>query len=587
VRYLYGDSTSSPLQSNYLAFFRDAMEFWVHLLLAQQRINKLRDERSATDQYAAAERTRIGGLKALVTEAAEDANHDGAESMSLRAVKSVITASDQAIAVILDELQRKLEADRAALAAKDRHERDECLDAFAKYVALHEAHEGTWRLSAHLDDTGSYHGETSGSAPYGAEWKCAVELQADHPMARGSKVGDLVTQIELPLPEGSGWLKKGKFKPQRIDQYSIDSIETDGTQFSIALRVTPGAPTGLDVTIRGDKIEVTLAGTKEATSVEVNLDNRERLLTLRDRILDALTAHAGVRRRVVTATLDDKPLADGDDLGDVVKRMIDAATPIVKQIRKHSLSPHELVIRRLLGNDRREEIFVSTASLLEKLGRLPRNLRSLFEPLGLEWQRAHTPLPGEIFVEPPRPTLPEPEPATVEVANAEPEPPKAETSESAPSASVPEPVDDGAGSAAGSIEAALLRTSSPSIEVAPVAAGAAPPPPVASTISIDAHSKEALAATVKRIVGVAREGRTPEAYAAYAALFEDNGFAQQRPQDQRQVLKLVLMSKTPPPRSDSVTHAYRSALARLQSLSADSRDPIDDEMIGVCLALLG
>jgi hypothetical protein len=110
---------------------------------------------------------------------------------------------------------------------------------------------------------------------------------------------------------------------------------------------------------------------------------------------------------------------------------------------------------------------------------------------------------------------------------------------------------------------------------------------VTSTIVIDAHTKEALAATVKRIVGVAREGRMPEAYAAYAALFEDNGFAQQRPQDQRQVLKLVLMSKTPPPRSEAVTHAYRNALARLQSLSADSRDPIDDEMIGVCLALLG
>ena len=53
------------------------------------------------------------------------------------------------------------------------------------------------------------------------------------------------------------------------------------------------------------------------------------------------------------------------------------------------------------------------------------------------------------------------------------------------------------------------------------------------------------------------------------------------------MLKLVIMAKSPPPLSEPVKHAYHKALARLEVLSADSQDPVDDQMIDVCLSLLG
>jgi hypothetical protein len=369
-------------------------------------------------------------------------------------------------------------------------------------------------------------------------------------------------------------LKKGKLKPQRIDPYSIDSFSTDGTNHSIALRTLPRGPDGLDVAIKDSEVLVALAGAKEHTVIDVSPDDCDRLLTLRDRLLDALTTHRGVHRRVVMATLDDAPLADGEDLGLVVQRLIDAATPIVNQIRAHSLSPNELVIRRLLGKDRREEIFVSTASLLEKLGRLPRNLRSMFAPLGLEWQRARTPVPGEVFVEPPRQVAPE----------LPPEVPLEVPPEGPPEADAPPVID-----APSVVVDAALMAGDPGSPAAPSEATperpSAEPPrrsrPETKT-PIDVSSKDALAATVKRIVGLAREGRTQDAYESYAALFEDSGFAELRAQDQRQVLKLMVLSKNPPAPSFPVLEAYRCALARLQALAADSDDPIDKEMIAIC-----
>jgi hypothetical protein len=104
----------------------------------------------------------------------------------------------------------------------------------------------------------------------------------------------------------------------------------------------------------------------------------------------------------------------------------------------------------------------------------------------------------------------------------------------------------------------------------------------ATQIEIDATNKEALATTVKRIVRSAKEGHTEEAYAAYAELFGDSRFAQQRLQDQRQVLKLMVLAKTEPHPSEQVTSAYESALARLRALAAEADDPLDREMIAVC-----
>jgi hypothetical protein len=628
VKFLYGDSTPSPLKSNYLFYVRDAIELCVHLLLAQERINTLRTDLRGIEAYAESERGRIAGLRELVLDAAESANTDGPESMSKRAVDRVIEVSKQAIASTLAELEAKLAAGRAAIAAKDREERDGCLDAFGKYIALHQVHEGDWRVSAKLDDAGHYECETWGRAPYGAAWKCAIELAGTHPMAKALRVGDVVTQIELALPEGNAWQKRTpKRRPQRLDGFTVEELVTNGENIGIALRATPRGPFGIDIEFRGNELRVTSAGARDPFDVELDDDARQRISTLRNKLVDVLTTHPGVRRRVVTATLDDAPLADADDLATVAKRLIDAAAPIVQQIRAHSLSPRELVIRRLLDDNERVEIFVSTADLLEKLGRLPRALRGLFEPLGLEWQRARTPVPGEIYVEPPREPAErpvaeprgseparEPERAVAEQRASEParepEPPSEaprkasdDASESARSPASAAPKDelplrdsqplplptasqvmlpyDDKQAAASSIDAALQRVS-----FNPNAAPEPTRPPPLTTIAIDARDRGTLAATVKRIIGAARDGSTQLAFQAYAALFDDEEFAHQRAQDQRQVLKLMVMAKNVPPSSPAVVQAYRSALKRLQALADEGNDAGDHEMVGVCMRVL-
>jgi hypothetical protein len=86
---------------------------------------------------------------------------------------------------------------------------------------------------------------------------------------------------------------------------------------------------------------------------------------------------------------------------------------------------------------------------------------------------------------------------------------------------------------------------------------------------------------VKKIVLVLKSGRTDEGYAQYADLLSSAGFTEYRPDDQRQALKLLLLAKAPPSRSEAVLRAYRIALTRIQTLVDTLAEPADYEMLGV------
>src|SRR5688500_8170848 len=52
MRYLFGDSSESPLDSNYLAFLRDAIEFGVLVLLADAGLTSVRERRAFRQRAA-------------------------------------------------------------------------------------------------------------------------------------------------------------------------------------------------------------------------------------------------------------------------------------------------------------------------------------------------------------------------------------------------------------------------------------------------------------------------------------------------------------------------------------------------------
>ena len=100
-------------------------------------------------------------------------------------------------------------------------------------------------------------------------------------------------------------------------------------------------------------------------------------------------------------------------------------------------------------------------------------------------------------------------------------------------------------------------------------------------------SKEALVAAVKEIVTLARSGNAEASFDGYVALFARPDFSDNRPEDQRQALKLLVLAKRTGQPSEKLVEAHRAAIAPLTDLVSRHSEPEDFEMLGICHLLVG
>lgn len=99
---------------------------------------------------------------------------------------------------------------------------------------------------------------------------------------------------------------------------------------------------------------------------------------------------------------------------------------------------------------------------------------------------------------------------------------------------------------------------------------------------------DALKAAVKNAVALGRENNWEEFYATYAKLFYAPEFAQNRNEDQRQALRLMIMTKgLPAPSSQNGVQAYQGAWYALNRLVAEEHDARDYELFGLVYYRLG
>ena len=100
-------------------------------------------------------------------------------------------------------------------------------------------------------------------------------------------------------------------------------------------------------------------------------------------------------------------------------------------------------------------------------------------------------------------------------------------------------------------------------------------------------SKEALVGAVKEIVTLSRAGDTEASFDGYSALFARPDFTENRPEDQRQALKLLVLAKRSGPKSEKLLAAHRAAIGPLTDLVSKHNEPEDYEMLGICHLLIG
>jgi len=538
------------LKSNFLEFLRDALDFCVFVLEADERIRQLHERAHALRTEADAEVTRLENFVLAVETAIEAAPRGASNSPTAQCASRLAAYSAETLHASVQGVRAQLAADVAAAEAQEAAERKACTKALEALLLPHDPPDASTVTRIELAPSGDYSATTAGKAAFGLDWQFEIAVGDTSFWSAPLRVERLLPQLEICTPQLSGWLSKEvKIRPQKLERQIVTELVDSGSDVKIKLRAEPGVDTGFDIDVAFDtgRIEMTRVGGKDeaaAAAFEVRAEDVPKLIELAGKL------HASVqelkRTRLVSATMGGDSFEAQATFIAMVERVVSMLAPMTAQITEHSLTPTELVIRRLLANDRREEIFVTKASLYEKYTPLPDRLRSLFAPLGLDATQEHargslTPA-AEASLE--RSELPRSQPP--------PPPPR-----------FPGAVSD-------------------AVAVPPPAAV----PDVGPNPDAGKERNEALVAALKKIVGLAKVGSSDEAYREYSVLFSSSAFAKYRPEDQRQALRLMILKKTPPASSDAVLDAHRAAALRLQDLLDKQDDPIDYELLGVTQLVL-
>ena len=388
MNYLFGDSSPSALQFDYIDFLRDAVDFSVQVLAADERMRRGSERAIEIRHSGDAEVARLETLGATVARAIEGSDVGAAESATAQCAHSLLRSGAELMRAAVERVHASVAADIAQLESEARRDRERCKEALATLLLRHDLPEMTSELRLQQQGGSGYAARLYARALGDLQAVLELEIPATHALGHVVRVDKLLERLEVHAPEAGGFLRKEvKLRAQRLDKEHITAFVSGGAETVLHLRsAADGTGVGYDLLLRDQAPRVSLRRIGEAGELPpFDLDETDaaKLHELKDKLLAAMADLPRARKSLVEASLGEVALVDHRDPRILVEKLVALMAPVVQEIARRSLTKTELVLKRQTGDGRREEIFVSRSELLEKLRILGVPSRALFSPLGL------------------------------------------------------------------------------------------------------------------------------------------------------------------------------------------------------------
>ena len=425
LRYLFGDSTESELEFDYLAFLREVIDCAVVMAECEVTLAVTVEDRRTRELETAAVVASVEELGRRAAQVVGPPAGDPASTPVGRCAAAIAAAIREAVDKESQQARAALAAECEEMDRQDERQLGRARNVLEKLLRTHDLPGADKTLEVVWSATGA-RATLCERTGFAVEAVLLLDIPASSVLGLDLRVDKLADGVEIHTHETAGWLKKSdKVVPHKLGRYQVASVRVGSEATIVRLRSGPEANAiGFVVTSRRNG-DLSVEPNGGGPGREVAIDDRARpgLRLLVERLETAVRALADNRSGLVSIEIDGTPIAQHGHPRVLAERLIAVIAPTVLQIAQRSRSPGELVLRRPLGDNRREEIFVSTADLLKRLDGLPLHAREVFAPLQLRGEPAPAP------VDPPK----QPAKPAVEVTPA-PAPPAAAVERTTPSA---------------------------------------------------------------------------------------------------------------------------------------------------------
>ncbi|MFN0246255.1 MAG: hypothetical protein ACKV2T_05070 [Kofleriaceae bacterium] len=398
--YRYGDGSPFPLDENFIETLTAAVETCTNAFLPLTELDQRKVRAKEARREGDMESARLAELEKAIN------GPLGTFLMPQKKVSITETVAQklqQTIKATIVDTKRQIDQRVSAVEAQalPRTATDAVLTALGPFFEEHQLPKSVWIMS--WDVRGSEpHADAVGTAgPITAHFKLSPE-QYRGPIRVDSLADGVIVHM----------MKKGMFgkaKPAPVDlgKYVLVAFEKVQNDLVVTLKENPNkSSAGLRFAVREDDatwITINAAGDAEGEPNDLDPEDVRPIKKLADRANAALESLLG-KRTLVDLHLNGRAIADLDDPRLLPMELLAQLTPLSRAIRDKSRMSGELVLKRDMGDGRREELFVPRATLAQQFARLPFEYRKPFEDMGITGEETQPSI--QLPIRPPAPTKP-------------------------------------------------------------------------------------------------------------------------------------------------------------------------------------
>jgi hypothetical protein len=387
--HLYGDSTMFPFAPDFIEIIRHAVDAGVQLLAAQHAIGKARRRTDTVEQQRQSIRSQLATLGDALSVTLEPFL-SGKSERAARVSKLIRERSSELIAAEEASLEgavtEKMSSSRAAIDLA----RQSSLRAIETFVLRHDLPDTDVGLHLVAEES-RYRGQALVTTPFGVEAVFDLAIPTAHDWGQPRRVVELSAGTEVHVPMEAGiFTKRIESRAVKLDRLFITEVGISSTHTIITLRKGPRSGAGYRIEVLDEEVPRAVlshiteeGGVGPEEPLTLGDDDSVHVLRLWNRVLDT-SRDLPMRRQAMTeATFGGKSITEIDEPRLISERLIEVMAPVVQKLGQKSGAPGELVIRRDVGEGRREEVFITKAELQEKVLALPEDLQVVFAPFEL------------------------------------------------------------------------------------------------------------------------------------------------------------------------------------------------------------
>lgn len=386
---VYGDSTPFPHDLDYIHMLRDGVDCAVRLLSAQHSIRVAEERAAAAERVKRSEVSELNALFERVQAVAIGSTPEGMEVVG-RASSQIAAGARAVVDGAIRELESRVGSEVSQSAQIVDKAREASANAMQQFLERHAPPES--RLCLQLTANPEVNvGHVTLVAPFGVSAVFGVAIPSSHVWSRPRRVADLLPHVEIQMPKEAGFIsKRVEMAPMRLERLFVSDLTFAERSGVLRLRKGPGTGPGYELRIDLETaVKLVICpvrddgGVDEQQSLPLQGDDQATMLALWQGVVQSTVDLMHLRQRMVSATFNAQPLLELEAPHAVAEAMIQHMAPVISEISRRSGAPGELVLRRNLGEGRREETYCTHAELLEKILVLPPDLREVFSSLRL------------------------------------------------------------------------------------------------------------------------------------------------------------------------------------------------------------